>query len=185
MRKKTLVLLIVMPTVAFAQSREAQERQEVISLFGTLLPKFDVRKGDGIGSDLDCVFTRKWDQSFHRDTDGEPTDAFQPRELLTLQQALDPSGRRGEMFCDYSERDAHAQELARDRHMTVSVANVGFSYPDFSSDLRTATVYYQRWSQIFLEKGKRDLPVGSNGVITLKKHEGTWSFKSVTLGTMN
>ena len=185
MRKRIFACLMVLPTLVLAQPHDFDERKEVVAMFAVLLPKFDVKKGDGLGSNVDCVFSLKWDQSYHRDVDGEPTEAFQPRELLTIEQALDPLGQHKGMFCEYPERDDQAQKLAQDKNKSIAVASIGLSYPDFGPDLTTATVYYQRWSKLFLAGNKKDLPVGSNGVITFRKHGDSWSFELVHLGTMN
>ncbi len=185
MQKRVLVFLLVVPTLAFAQSQDTHERENVIKMFGALIPRFDVKAGDGLGSDMDCVFTRKWAQSYHRDADGEQTEAFLPRQLLTPEQAIDPSGLHKEMFCDYHDRDAQALKLALDQDKDVTVASIGFSYPDFGPDFHTAIVYYSRWSQIFTARKRRYLPVGSNGMIKFAKHDGVWSFETVNLGTMN
>ena len=180
-----MVLLMVVPTLAFAQSQDTHERDEVIKMFDALIPRFDVKAGDGLGSMMDCVFKRKWEQSYHRDADGEPTEPFEPRQLLTLEQALDPSGLHKAMFCDYPNRDAQAQKLALGQNKDITVASVGFSYPDFGPDFHTAIVYYNRASQVFLASRRKDLPVGSNGMIKFAKHDGVWSFKTVHLGTSN
>ena len=185
MQKRILVLLMVVPALASAQSQDTSEREDVIKMFDTLIPRFDVKVGDGLGSNMDCVFTRKWEQSYHRDADGEPTEAFQPRQLMTLEQAIDPLGRHKEMFCDYPERDAQAQKSASDQNKDVAVANIGFSYPDFGPDFHTGIVYYNRWSQILTTNKRKYLPVGSNGMIKFVKHNGVWSFETVHLGTMN
>lgn len=185
MRKIALISLLVVPTMAFAQPQKSDERQNVIMMFDTLLPVFDVKAGDGLGSSIDCVFSRKWDQSYHRDASGEQTEAFQARELLTIEQALDPSGHNNNMFCDYRDRDAQAQKAASDQNKDVAVASIGFSYPDFGPDDNSASVYYQRWSQIFAPGKRKFLPVGSNGLIKFVRHNGVWSFETVNSGTMN
>ena len=185
MRKRVTVLLMVVPTLTFAQSQDTYERDEVIKTFDTPIPKFNVKAGDGLGSMMDCVFKRKWEQSYHRDADGEVTEAFEPRQLQTPEQALDPSGMHKAMFWDYPDRDAQAQKLALNQNKNFTVASVGFSYPDFEPDLHTAIVFYDRTSQVFLASGRKDLPVGSNGMIKFAKHDGAWSFETVHLGTSN
>jgi hypothetical protein len=184
MQKRVLAFLILTPAVAFAQSRNAQERVEVTKIFDVILSKMNVRSGDGFGSDVDCVFAQKWDPSYHRNAKGEPTKQFYPHEQLTIQQAIDAGGQHADMFCNYAERDAQARKTADDLGKRVAVASVGFSYPDFENGLRTATVYYNKMSQMFVPN-RRGLPVGSSGVITLKKQNGSWSFKAVTTGTVN
>jgi hypothetical protein len=186
MRLKNLILLAFVPALAHAQSRDARERLEVVKIFDLLTSKMDVTEGDGLGSDFDCVFTREWDESYHRwNARGELTKGFHPLELLSNQQALDPLGQHAEMFCDHAERDDQAQRLAQSSNKDIAVANFGFSYPDFGPNLQTATVYYQRESKLFLANNKRDLPRGSGGVIVLRKRGGVWTYKLTVLGISN
>ena len=185
MRKRFLAFLTAMPTLVFAQSHDTSEREQVIRMFDALIPKFEVRKGDGLGSDIECVFARKWDQSYRRDADGEPKESFAPRELLTIEQALDPLDRHAEMFCDQTELAVQAQKMAKDRNKNVAIASIGFSYPEFAPDLQAATVYYQRWSQLFVSNRRKLLPVAAMERLKFKKNDGIWSFEVVHLGTMN
>jgi hypothetical protein len=185
MRLQFLIFLAFVPALAQAQSRDARERLEVVKVFDLLTSKMDVTKGDGLGSDLDCVFTREWDESYRRNAKGEPTKEFRPRELLSIKEALDPLGRHAEMFCDHAERDDQAQRLAQSSNKNIAVANFGFSYPDFGPNFQTATVYYRRESKLFLANNRRDLPVGSNGIIVLRKRGGVWTYKLTVSGISN
>lgn len=143
-----------------------------------LTSKLDVTAGDGLGSDIDCIFSREWDESYHRNAKGEETTRFRPRELLSIQEALDPLGKHTEMFCDRIERNKQAQELAQSSGKNVVVADFGFSYPVFGRNFQTATVYYYRSNILFLANGKLNGPPASSwGIITLRKQEGVWTYK--------
>ncbi|WP_166141049.1 hypothetical protein [Methylosinus sp. RM1] len=187
MRLRILIFLTLAPVLAQADSRDARERQEVLKIFDLLTSKMDVTAGDGIGSDLDCVFSREWDESWHRNAKGVETKPFRPRELLSLQEALDPLGQHAEMFCDYAERVEQAQILAQSSGKNIAVANVGFSYPVFGRNFETATVYYQQRSDLFYPDSnkKRGVPVGSNGIITARKRGGVWTYESSVTGISN
>jgi len=180
MRLRILLVFMLAPVLAQAYSSDARERQEVVAIFDLLTSKMDVKAGDGLGSDLDCVFTREWDKSWRRNAKGEETKQFRPRELLSIQQALDPHGQHAEMFCDRAERDKQAEVLAQTSNKHIVVADMGFSYPVFGPDFQTATIYYQRASILFLPN-KRLPPDASTGTITLRKQKGVWTYKvSVT-----
>jgi hypothetical protein len=181
MRLRILFFLTLAPVLAQADSRDARERQEVVKIFDLLTSKMDVTAGDGLRSDLDCVFTREWDESWRKNAKGEETEQFHPRELLSIQQALDPHGQHAEMFCDHAQRDKQAQILAQSSSKHIVVADMGFSYPVFGRGFQTATLYYRRASTLFLPNNMRTPPAASNGTITLRKQEGVWTYKlSVT-----
>jgi hypothetical protein len=155
---------------------------------GILLKRalMDVKKEDGLGSNIDCVFANSWDNSYRRNAAGEETEPFRPRELLSIQQALDPLRHHSNMFCNYLKRNAQAQKLAHESKRNVAVASVTFSYPYFDRDLNTATVFYTRRSDVYLpQQGKRWMPEGSNGVILFVRRNGVWSFTIRTMGIMD
>jgi hypothetical protein len=172
-----LIFLTLSPSLALADSRDARERQELVKIFDLLTSKMDVTAGDGIPSNVDCIFSREWDESSQPNVCGEVTKRSRLHELLSIREALDPRGQHSEMFCDRVERDKQAQILAQNSGTSIVVANFGFSYPIFGRDFQTATVYYQRASILFLPNNKRNPPAASSGTITLRKQRGVWTYK--------
>ena len=171
---RILIFLVLTPVLAQASSRDARERQEVVKIFDLLIPKMDVKSGDGIGSDIDCVFSRTWGLRWSGPTESEATRP--PHELLSIQQALDPKGEHSDMFCDRDERDKQAKILAQSNGKSIPVANFDFTYPIFGRNLQSATVRYYRES-ISFAPGHNYPPASSHGVISLRKQKGVWTFK--------
>lgn len=171
---RILIFLVLAPALAQAGSRDARERQAVVKIFDLLTSKMDVRSGDGIGSDLDCVFSRAWGVTSYDPAQGE---THHPHELLSLQQALDPHGEHSDMFCDRDERDKQAKILAQSNGKgRIAAANVDFSYPIFGRNFQTATVHYYR-ATVLLETRHNYPPAASWGLILLRKQQGVWTFK--------
>ena len=180
LRFRILFLMTLAPVVAQAGPREAQERTEVVRIFDLLTSKL-VAPSDV--SDVACVFSNEWEESYRRNARGDETEAFRPRELLTLEQALDPGRQHVEMFCDRTHRDKEAQLLANARGEKIKLTSKGFSYPVFSGNAHSAIVYY--WSEtrlLFPAGNKRDPADSVFGKITLRLRSKVWTYEIAVLG---
>jgi hypothetical protein len=182
MRLCLLIFLTLVPALAMAESREARERREVVTIFDLLTLNMDVTAGDGLGSDVECVFPQEWDVSWRRNSKGEETEQFRPRELLSIREALDPKGQHAERFCDRIERDKRAKIWAQASGKNIAVANLSFSYPVFGRDFDSATLYFERGSILLTPGPKRNAPDLSSGIITLRKRKGGWTYKVTVTG---
>jgi len=180
-----LAVTIATHVDAAAISRQERERLEVRAIFSMLLSR--IVPGDGWPSyDLPCVASEKWRS--YRPDDGWAARSIRPHALLTPRQALDPKGERPQMFCDLAERNAQAKEVARglsgDDFVSVTTADMSFSYPIFNRGLTRATLKHEGLNAHWFKSGKTDF-VGSWRVVRLKKAKGVWTAKFETLGIAN
>lgn len=175
MRLLILVLLALAPVIAHADPLIAREQQEVVKIFDLLTSKL------ALSPIVDCTFSREWDKITSNNGNGKEV-AFQPRELLSIQQALDPTGEHAEMFCnraERAERDKRAQLLAYDRNEVIEVESIGYSYPLFSHNFERAIVYSLIEGQLLRRspKEKQYMAEGIYRQIVLRKQKGVWTYK--------
>jgi hypothetical protein len=161
-----------------------REKAEVRAIFKMLLARLE--PGDGWHYDLPCVFSEDW-TDFIRD-EGRTARRIRPHASLSPRAALDPEGKRPEMFCDRKARNAQAKDAARtlpgDDNARVTTADMDFSYPIFNRNLTRAVLQHSGGNNSWFRNDRTDF-VSSWRNVYLRKRNGAWAARFETLGIAN